>query len=201
MAHGALLAVQFVAPKPTAVQPTDPGLEVILVNAKHSREPLKAEALAQANLDGGGNADKGRARSPLPDLRKMEMGESVKATKRRIAELEEQQKKLLAQVTNDTPFKAPPVTEKNKPDPTPTGMDLVDTAKAIARRAAEISETIEDQNKRPNKTRVTPSTRGVGYAQYYKEFQKRVEDIGTLNFPQANGRKLYGQLVLSIPVF
>jgi protein TonB len=201
LAHGALLAVQFVAPKPSAVQPTDPGLEVILVNAKHSREPLKAEALAQANLDGGGNVDKGRSKSPLPDLHKMEMGESVKATKRRIAELEEQQKKLLAQVKEETPFKAPPVTEKNKPDPTPTGADLLDSAKAIARRAAEISETIEDQNKRPKKTFITPSTRGVGYAMYYKSIQKRIEDIGTLNFPQANGRKLYGQLVLSIPVF
>jgi len=201
MAHGALLAVQFVAPRPSAAQPTDPGLEVILVNAKHSREPLKPEALAQANLDGGGTVDKGRSKSPLPDLHKMEMGESVKATRRRIAELEEQQKKLLAQVNTQTPFTAPPVTEKNKPDPTPTGADLVDSAKAIARRAAEISETIEDQNKRPKKTFITPSTRGVGYAMYYKAIQKRIEDIGTLNFPQVNGRKLYGQLVLSIPVF
>lgn len=201
LAHGALLAVQFIAPRPTAVQPTDPGLEVILVNAKHSRAPLKPDALAQANLDGGGTVDKGRSKSPLPDLRKMEMGESVKATRRRIAELEEQQKKLLAQVSKDDDFKAPPVTEKNKPDPTPTGADLLDSAKAIARRAAEISETIEDQNKRPKKTFITPSTRGVGYAMYYKAIQKRIEDIGTLNFPQANGRKLYGQLVLSIPVF
>ena len=36
---------------------------------------------------------------------------------------------------------------------------------AIARMSAEI-ETIEDQNKRPKKTFVTPSTRGVGYAIY-----------------------------------
>jgi protein TonB len=92
LAHGALLAVHFVAPKAFKVEPTDPGLEVILVNAKHARAPLKAEALAQANLDGGGNVDTGRARSPLPDMRKMEMGDSVKATRRRIAELEEQVK-------------------------------------------------------------------------------------------------------------
>ena len=36
---------------------------------------------------------------------------------------------------------------------------------------------------------------------YYKTIQKKIEDVGTLNFPNANGRKLYGQLVLSIPVF
>lgn len=201
LAHGAMLAVHFVAPKPTPVQATDPGLEVILVNAKHSKAPLKADALAQANLDGGGNADKGRAKSPMPDMRKMETGDSIKASRRRIAELEEQQKNLLTQVAKATPYTAPPVTEKNKPDPLPTGAELIDSSKAIARRAAEISETIDDQNKRPKKTFITPSTRGVGYAMYYKSIQKRIEDIGTLNFPQANGRKLYGQLVLSIPVF
>jgi protein TonB len=201
MAHGALLAVHFVAPPPTPVQATDPGLEVILVNAKHSKAPLKADALAQANLDGGGNVDKGRSKSPMPDMRKMETGDSIKAAKRRIAELEEQQKNLLTQAARQIPFSAAPVTEKSKPDPLPSGADLLDASKAIARRAAEISETIDDQNKRPKKTFITPSTRGVGYAMYYKTIQKKIEDVGTLNFPNANGRKLYGQLVLSIPVF
>ncbi|NGZ86690.1 TonB family protein [Duganella aceris] len=201
LAHGALLAVRFVVPQPTPVQATDPGLEVILVNAKHAKAPLKADALAQANLDGGGTVDKGRSKSPLPDMRKVEDGDSIKAAKRRIAELEEQQKNLLTQAAKKTPFTAAPVTENTKPDPLPSGADLLDASKAIARRAAEISETIEDQNKRPKKTFITPSTRGVGYAMYYKAIQKRIEDIGTLNFPQSNGRKLYGQLVLSIPVF
>jgi protein TonB len=201
LAHGAMLAVHFVAPRPAPVKPTDPGLEVILVNAKHNKAPLKADALAQANLDGGGTVDQGRAKSPLPDMRKNEMGDSIKAAKRRITQLEEQQKNLLTQAVKATPVTAPPVTEKNKPDPLPTGADLLESSKAIARRVAEISETIEDQNKRPKRTIIMPSTREVGYANYYKTMQKRIEDIGTLNFPQVNGRKLYGQLTMSIPVF
>ncbi|MES2075041.1 MAG: TonB family protein [Pseudomonadota bacterium] len=200
LVHGALLAVHFVAPTAFRLQPTDPGLEVILVNAKHNKAPLKADALAQANLDGGGTVDKGRSKSPLPDMRKVETGDSVKAVKRRISELEQKQSELLTQA-KPNPFAAAPVTEKNKPDPAPSGADLMETSKAIARMSAEISETIEDQNKRPKKTFVTPSTRGVGYAIYYKTMQKRIEDVGTLNFPQQNGRKLYGQLVISIPVF
>lgn len=67
------MAVRFAAPEVFRFQPTDPGLEVILVNAKHDKKPLKADALAQANLDGGGNAASGRAKSPLPDLRKAKM--------------------------------------------------------------------------------------------------------------------------------
>ena len=80
LAHGALLAVRFAAPDAFRFKPTDPGLEVILVNAKHDKKPLKAEALAQANLDGGGNADAGRAKSPLPDMRKSEDGDSCQGS-------------------------------------------------------------------------------------------------------------------------
>lgn len=201
LAHGVMLAVRFVAPPPAQLKPVDPGLEVILVNAKHNKAPLKAEALAQANLDGGGMVDQGRSKSPLPDMRKMETGDSIKATQRRIAELEEQQRNLLTQVRRPDPFAAPTVKEKTPPDPLARGSDLLESSKAIARRAAEISETIEDQNKRPRKTHLSPSTEGVAYAMYYKTLQKRIEDVGTLNFPQKDGRKLYGQLVLSIPVF
>ena len=200
LAHAALLAVRFVAPDAFALKPVDPGLEVILVNAKHDRKPIKADALAQANLDGGGNADAGRARSPLPDLRKMETGESVKATQRMVAELEEKQKNLMTRM-RESAFTAAPVTEKDKPDKTRTGADLMESSKAIARTAAEITQRIEDENKRPRKTFITPSTREVGYAMYYKTMQKRVEEIGTLNFPQMNGRKLYGELVIYIPIF
>ena len=202
LAHAALLAVRFAAPDSFKFQPADPGLEVVLVNAKHDKKPLKADALAQANLDGGGNADSGRAKSPLPDLRRNEEGDSVKASKRRIAELEQQQQKMLAQIKRDTPIRVPSVNDNNKPDPAPPdGRDIFDQSKAIARQAAEIAQNIDDQNKRPRKTYITPSTQAVGYAMYYKAMQKRIENIGTLNFPQQDGKKLYGELIIYIPIF
>ena len=89
LAHGALLAVRFAAPDAFKLQARRSRLEVILVNAKHDKKPLKADALAQANLDGGGNADAGRAKSPLPDMRKTEDGDGLKAMQRRIDELED----------------------------------------------------------------------------------------------------------------
>lgn len=200
VAHAALLAVRFVAPDAFKFEPADPGLEVILVNAKHDKRPIKADALAQANLDGGGQAEAGRSKSPLPDMRKSEDGDSVKAAQRRIAELEEKTQNLLTRM-RASKFNAAPATEKDKPDPTRTGNDLLESSKAIARAAAEIDTRIEDQNKRPKKTYITPSTQEVGYAMYYKAMQKRVEEVGTLNFPQVDGRKLYGELVLYIPIF
>lgn len=199
-AHALLLAVRFAAPEVFRMQPADPGLEVILVNAKHANAPAKAEALAQANLEGGGTQDAGRSKSPLPDLRRNENGDSIKALQRRIAELEQLQQNVLTRVQQSS-FAAAPVRDKDKPDPNRNGQDEVDTARQIARMTAEITQTIEDQNKRPKRTHISPSTRQVGYALYYKAMQKRVEEIGTLNFPQQNGRKLYGELVVSIPVF
>src|SRR3954469_13375586 len=104
LVHAGLLAVHFTAPEPMKFKPTDPGLEVILVNAKHDKAPLQADALAQANLDGGGNADAGRAKSPLPDMRRNEDGDSVKEANRRAAALEEMKQALLAQLNKKTPF-------------------------------------------------------------------------------------------------
>ena len=200
-AHAALLAVRFAAPDAFRFKPTDPGLEVILVNAKHDKRPLNAEALAQANLDGGGNADTGRAKSPLPNMSKTEDGDSVKLAKRRVEELEEAQRKLMSQVTKKTPFVASRTSENEQRKETPQpGFDALD-AREIARREAEIAKNIEDYNKRPKKTQITPSTREVGYAMYYKTLQERIEKIGTLNFPQENGKKLYGELIVYIPIY
>jgi protein TonB len=200
--HGVLLAIHFAPPDAFKFKPADPGLEVILVNAKHDKKPVNADAVAQANLDGGGNADKGRAKSPLPDLQRQAEGDSVKAAQRRVAELEAQQQKVLAQMKQKTQPVAP-VTEPQKPKETPqlNARDMIETAKAMARMEAEVSKNIEDYNKRPKKTQITPSTRAVGYAQYYKTMQDKIEKVGTLNFPQQDGKKLYGELLLLIPVF
>jgi protein TonB len=200
LAHASLLAIRFATPDAFRLQPADPGLEVILVNAKHARAPNKAEALAQANLDGGGNADAGRAQSPLPDMRRVENGDSITALQRRIAELEQQQKNVLTKVKQSN-FVSSPVADQVKPDPTRNGADNADSTKAIARMTAEITQRISDENTRPRKTFISPSTREVGYAMYYKAMQRRIEETGTLNFPQQNGRKLYGELVVYIPVF
>ena len=65
-AHAVLLTVRFVDPEAFKRVFEDTPLEVILVNARGNEKPVKAQAIAQANLAGGGDLDKGRATSPLP---------------------------------------------------------------------------------------------------------------------------------------
>jgi protein TonB len=57
----------FVKPDPKRTPDKLPVLEVVLVNSKTKAAPTKAEALAQSNLDRGGNVDENRRmKSPLP---------------------------------------------------------------------------------------------------------------------------------------
>jgi periplasmic protein TonB len=202
IAHGALLAVRFTAPEAFDMKPADPGLEVILVNAKHDRKPLKADALAQANLDGGGDAESGRSKSPLPDMRRSADGDAIKAMQRRAEELEQQQR-MLAQLTKSMPGALRASQDPLKPHTRPQvlGSDADENARELARQAAEIARRIEDENKRPKKTFISPSTREVGYALYFNGVRERIEKFGTLNFPQKEGRKLYGELTISISIF
>ena len=193
--------VRFVSPEPFRAQPANPGLEVVLVNARHNSQPLNPEALAQTDLDGGGHADAGRAKSPLPDMRAVRDGDSLKQASRRAEELAAQQHKLMAQMRGTSHFTTPELTLKTKRTTAKTkGADKIDST-AIARMAAEIARRIEDQNRRPRKTYITPSTRRVEYAMYYKTLQRKIERVGTLNFPQSHGKKLYGELTISIPIF
>ncbi len=202
--HAGLLAVRFVPPDAFRFKPTDPGLEVILVNAKHDRKPVNAQALAQANLDGGGNADEGRAKSPLPDTGQMQDGESVRHMRQRVTELEAMQQKMLAQLRaeNAAAVKSSSENPKKAPTPvTPDGADQEEQARVLARMAAEIAKNVEDYNKRPKKTQISPSTRKAEYAEYYAALQARIEQVGTKSFPEYRGKKLYGELIVYIPVF
>ena len=59
--HAIVLSIHF-APNVIKDFGRGPPLEVALVNAKTKEKPVKADVLAQANLDGGGNTDAGPAR-------------------------------------------------------------------------------------------------------------------------------------------
>ena len=176
-------------------------LEIILVNARHDKAPIKADAVAQANLSGGGNAELGRARSPLPDLQQSVDGNHIETQRRKIAELEEEQKLLLPKFLSryKDQFKVAEKSNKKSIDVSskPESMDTL----ALAKRVAEIARQVEDYNKRPIKNQLTPSTREESYAGYYTKLKRQIERTGTRYFPQQEGKKMYGELTVYIPVY
>lgn len=194
--HAVLLSIRFVAPPAARARPFDSRLPVILVNSRSDTIPLKADALAQASLDGGGTADSGRARSPLPDLGRVADGSLTDMQRRQVAALEQRQQQLL-QLLQRRPAGAP----DTDPMPAPRRADGAEHAMtALARRQAELARDIADYHARPHKRQLMPSTREVPYAMYYTALQKKIEQTGTLYFPQSGGTKLYGELIVSIPL-
>ena len=78
--HAVLLALHFSFPDALRWKSADQSLDVVLVNAKTKEKPVQAEALAQANLNRGGNTDQDRrAKTPLPVIRPNNPGKDLVA--------------------------------------------------------------------------------------------------------------------------
>ena len=98
--------VAFAPPDPIKFTQALKPLQVALVNSRTQSRPEHADALAQYNLDGGGNiaADK-RASTPLPTLsddKQLVLEQSSKSVK----QLEQEVQRLLTQLksTHDAPI-------------------------------------------------------------------------------------------------
>jgi protein TonB len=197
-AHAALLSMRFAAPAQFNRLFQDTPLEVILVNSRSGEAPVKAQAIAQANLAGGGDAEQGRSSSPLPASNLMEVGDADEETRKKIEELQEAQVRLLAQVRRE-------VAKLAAPDPTRENGSPEDRAEEEKRRQllqllAEIEKRVNEENARPKRRYVSPATREEVYAQYYDQLRRKVEERGTRNFPEHQGKKLYGDLTMNVTV-
>lgn len=66
---------------------------------------------------------------------------------------------------------------------------------------AELADFKKHESTDPKKTFVTAKTRDIGQAMYLKVVEHKIEQLGTENFPAIDGKRLYGKLVVSIPIF
>jgi protein TonB len=198
--HASLLTVRFVAPEHFNRVFQDTPLEVILVNAKSNEKPEKAQAIAQASLAGGGESkSKVRATSPLPTEAIAKLGDSAESQEeRRIRELKELQNQVLSQVRQQLATMPPPDLQSITPSEEAIEREL--KRQALIKSIAEIEKRINEENSRPRKRFISPSTREEVYAIYYDSLRRKIEDRGTTNFPEASGRKLYGELTMAITV-
>lgn len=197
LAHAALLTVRFVAPQQFNRVFQDTPLEVVLVNSRSDDKPDKAQAIAQANLAGGGEADKGRATSPLPPSAQARLGDALEEEERRVEAMKDQQNRLLAQIRKK--LASMPVPDPNA-QRSPDQQEREQKRQALVKILAEIERRINEENARPRRRYISPSTREEAYAVYYNLFKQKVEERGTANFPQQAGRKLYGELVMIITI-
>lgn len=196
-----LFGIGFAVPNPITSNSFLQPLEVVLVNSKSRSRPLKADALAQHNLDGGGNTtDNKRASTPLPNLSDDKQFTEEQSTQR-LQKLEQQVKKLLTQAKSMN-IVAQEHTEKQRKDGSnKDGRDLVERALEIARMEAQISRDFSAYQKMPQRKFIGARTQEYRYAQYIEDWRIKVERIGNLNYPsQARQQKIFGQLRLTVSI-
>ena len=196
--HAALLTVRFVDPEAFNRVFQDTPLEVILVNSRSGEKPDKAQAIAQASLAGGGEAAKGRAMSPLPPSAILELGDSTEEARRQIEQLQQSQMQLLAQLRRELALMAAP--DPRRDQGTPLERAEEEKRRQLIQLLAEIEKRVNEENARPKKRYISPATREEDYAIYYDALRRKIEERGTRNFPEYQGKKLYGELTMNVTV-
>jgi periplasmic protein TonB len=196
--HGVLLAVRFVDPEGFNRVFQDTPLEVILVNARSDEKPQKAQAIAQASLAGGGEAEKGRATTPLPPSAINLAGDAETDAQRQIHQMQDVQQQLLAQIRREVAMIPPP--DPARPLQSREDAEREERRRQMLRMLAEIEKRINDENARPKKRYISPATREEVYALYYDTLRRRIEERGTRDFPEYRGQKLYGELTMNLTI-
>jgi protein TonB len=156
-------------------------LSVVLVNASNPVAPKQANKLAQADLHGGGNT----LNQDASALHRARLGADA-----RLEALEKQQKQMLAKLEADRALSGGRKSGDEKK-----------VASQLNSLEAELDKRLQANGREPRRKVLTgASTKAVVFAQYYDAMRQKIEAYGSAFFPRANGRPLYGSLVIVVSV-
>ena len=221
--HLSLLVIRVVEPEAYNRIIEDTPLEVILVNARSDEAPDKPQAIAQHNLNGGGNLEQQgiRATSPLPPSPFNSYGNELGAvpngadhagadlegtsgtaadapSQQQIDTMQRQQMELLTHVKKQ--LADLPAAIAKAPASSPQQQALQKKRQLLLNIVGEIDRRIQAENSRPRRNFIGASTVKGVQALYYDSLKQKIEEKGTSNFPEHNGQKLYGELIMSMVV-
>ncbi len=212
--HVVLLAVKF-EPEIKKLAERLPSLDVVLVNAKTKNAPDKADLLAQANLDRGGNTDKNRKMKtalPAPNQKTTEVKlkpstEAHTASKsakmqaqeareqKRVAALEKEAQALLTQINSKYKVESNPTQDAASAEPEKGDQkaaaksinraELIAASVEMDRLEAQIAKQQDEYQKRPKRRFIGARTKEASDALYLEAWRQKVERIGNLNYPAA----------------
>ena len=197
----AVFGIGFALPDLHKLSNFTPPLQVVLVNSKSTLRPVKADALAQNNLDGGGNTpDNRRAKNPLPTLRD-DKQLTPEQSARQVRQLEQEAKRLLAKIKSQRAVPQEKNTKEQDAIAKTSGQDMVSRALEIARLEAEIDKDTDTYQKLPKRKFIGARTQEYRYARYIEDWRIKVERIGNLNYPEAaRNKNIHGSLQLTVSI-
>ncbi len=195
-----LFGIALVLPDPRKAANYFRPLQVVLVNSKSESKPFHADALAQHNLDGGGNtAEDRQAKSPLPSISD-DPRFSLEQQAKHVAELEAKTKRMLTRTKSDYTAVQQEL-KKQKSNTSSNGEELVQKAMEMARLEAQIDKNWDAYQKLPRRKFIGARTQEYRFAQYIEDWRIKVERIGNLNYPeQARRQHIFGKLQLSVSI-
>ena len=156
-------------------------LSVVLVNASNKTPPKEANKLAQADLQGGGKTENQDATA----LHRARLGAEA-----RLEVLEKQQKQMLARLSE----------ERLRSGGRKSGEDQKMTPQ-LNSLEAELAKRLQADGREPRRKVLTgTNAKAVTFAHYYDAMRQKIEAYGSAFFPRANGRALYGNLVIVVSV-
>lgn len=196
-----LFGIGFVLPDPRKAADFLQPLQVVLVNAKSKSRPTSADALAQNNLDGGGNTTEDRvARTPLPTLSDDKQF-TPEQSAQRVQQLEQEAHRLLAQSKSTYSVTQEKTRSQQESNDHANGEDMIQRSMEIARLEAQINKDMSAYQKLPRRKFIGARTSEYRFAQYIEDWRIKVERIGTLNYPEAaRQKKIYGSLQLTVSI-
>ncbi len=183
-------------------------LEITLVTQRSEQKPERADFLANAPQEGGGNTD---AETPpqLPPPAAMEQATPPPAA----AEQVKSAQPVLNADAKSAYKAAPPAKTQSKARPAPqagaaadaqtdaipSAQELVAQSMRIATLSAEFDNARAAYAQRPRRKFISARTREYKYAAYMEAWRAKVERIGNLNYPEeAKRNNLSGNLVLDV---
>ncbi|MHC1481414.1 energy transducer TonB [Frateuria aurantia] len=193
-----LLGLSFRHPAPP---PPTPSMDVTLLQATDAKTSPRADFLAQANNQGGGDSDRvAKPSEPVAGLLPTpEQGTAPQPVEASMARQQDDTRQQQVTTTADSDTLAddtPSHTPHDTPDAT---ADETREAQQMATLAAELSAQSQAYAKRPRKKFISANTREYAYAAYMQHWVQRIERDGNLNYPAvARARHLYGELILSV---
>ena len=196
-----LFGVGIVLPDPRKAADFLQPLQVVLVNSKTRTSPTQADALAQNNLDGGGNTDEAlRARTPLPTLSDDKQF-TPEQSAQRVQQLEQEAKRLMTQSKSNYSVAQEKNRQQQEANEHANGEDQIQRSMEIARLEAQIDKNMSAYQERPRRKFIGSRTREYRFAQYIEDWRIKVERIGTLNYPEiARQKRIYGNLQLTVSI-
>ena len=167
-------------------------------------KPTKADILAQANLDGGGNTDADRrAKTPLPVLPKDSRATEVtrRHAEGRDARAAGEGAADAAQERAGRAAAQPKPTEATEQSELPTANELMQRTLEAMRLEAQIAKDMDAYQKRPKRRFVGARAEEYRFARYVEDWRLKIERVGNLNYPEAARQlKLYGSLLLTVSI-